>query len=71
MIRGNIIIKPDFAECINDFGMLRFEDEYAVSASSQWKPAANAEQEALTKRTLRERSRCIWLPFSERDGYTS
>ena len=48
MIPGYIIIKPDFPECIDDFGMLWFEDEYTVSAASQWILAANAA-EALAK----------------------
>ena len=42
MIPGYINIKPNFSECIDDFGMLWFEDEYAVSAASQWILAANA-----------------------------
>ena len=48
MIPGYIVIKPDFPECIDDFGFLWFEDEYTVGAASQWILAATAA-EALTK----------------------
>ena len=42
MIPGYIIIKPDFPECIDDFGMLWFEDEYTISATASWVLEANA-----------------------------
>jgi len=42
MIPGYIVIKPDFPECIDDFGFLWFEDEYTISAASSWILAANA-----------------------------
>jgi hypothetical protein len=42
MIPGYIVIKPDFPECITDFGMLWFEDETTVSAASSWILEANA-----------------------------
>jgi hypothetical protein len=48
MIPGYIVIKPDFPECIDDFGMLWFEDEYTVGVASQWILAATAA-DALTK----------------------
>ncbi len=48
MIPGYIIIKPDFPECIDDFGFLWFEDEYTISAAGEWILAANAA-DALVK----------------------
>ena len=42
MIPGYVVIKPDFPECITDFGMLWFEDETTVSAASSWVLVANA-----------------------------
>ncbi|HEY2861527.1 MAG TPA: glycoside hydrolase family 9 protein [Terracidiphilus sp.] len=48
MIPGYIVIKPDFPECIDDFGMLWFEDEYTISATSAWVLEANAA-DALVK----------------------
>jgi len=42
MIPGYIIIKPDFPECIDDFGFLWFEDEYVIDVASRWILAANA-----------------------------
>ena len=42
MIPGYIVIKPDFPECIDDFGFLWFEDEYTVSVTSDWILLANA-----------------------------
>lgn len=44
MIPGYIVIKPDFPECITDFGMLWYEDETTVSAASSWVLAANAAE---------------------------
>jgi endoglucanase len=44
MIPGYIIIKPDFPECITDFGMLWFEDETTISAASSWVLEANAAE---------------------------
>jgi endoglucanase len=54
MIPGYVVIKPDFPECITDFGFLWFEDEYTVSAAGAWVLEANAanaivEQEAQRK----------------------
>ncbi|HTX76119.1 MAG TPA: glycoside hydrolase family 9 protein [Terracidiphilus sp.] len=48
MIPGYIVIKPDFPECIDDWGMLWFEDEYTISTTASWILEANAA-DALTK----------------------
>ena len=48
VIPGYIIIKPDFPECIEDFGFLWFEDEYVINVASDWILAANAA-DALAK----------------------
>jgi Glycosyl hydrolase family 9. len=48
VIPGYIVIKPDFPECIDDFGFLWFEDEAVVAGSASWVVAGNAA-EALTK----------------------
>jgi hypothetical protein len=48
VIPGYIIIKPDFPECIDDFGFLWFEDEAVVSGSASWVVAGNAA-DAITK----------------------
>lgn len=48
VIPGYIVIKPDFPECITNFGMLWFEDETTVSDASAWILEANAA-EALVK----------------------
>jgi len=42
MIPGYIVIKPDFPECITNFGFLWFEDEYTVDAAATWVLEANA-----------------------------
>lgn len=42
MIPGYIVIKPDFPECITDFGFLWYEDEYTVDAAATWVLEANA-----------------------------
>jgi endoglucanase len=42
VIPGYVVIKPDFPECIDDFGMLWFEDEYVISVAGSWVLAANA-----------------------------
>jgi hypothetical protein len=42
VIPGYVIIKPDFPECIDDFGFLWFEDEYVIDVASNWVLAANA-----------------------------
>jgi len=48
VIPGYVIIKPDFPECIDDFGFLWFEDEAVVAGSANWVVAGNAA-DALTK----------------------
>jgi endoglucanase len=48
VIPGYIIIKPDFPECIDDFGFLWFEDEAVVAGSASWVVPGNAA-DALTK----------------------
>ena len=48
LIPGYIIIKPDFPECIDDFGFLWFEDEAVVAGSASWVVAGNAA-DALVK----------------------
>jgi hypothetical protein len=48
VIPGYIIIKPDFPECIDDFGFLWFEHEAVVAGSASWVVAGNAA-DALTK----------------------
>jgi len=48
VIPGYIIIKPDFPECIDDFGFLWFEDEAVVAGSASWVVAGNAA-DALTQ----------------------
>ncbi len=48
VIPGYIIIKPDFPECIDDFGFLWFESEYVINVASDWVLAANAA-DALVK----------------------
>jgi hypothetical protein len=42
VIPGYIIIKPDFPECIDDFGFLWCEDEAVVAGSASWVVAGNA-----------------------------
>lgn len=48
VIPGYIVIKPDFPECIDDFGFLWFEDEAVVAGSASWVVAGNAA-EAIVK----------------------
>ena len=48
VIPGYIIIKPDFPECIDNFGFLWFEDEAVVAGSASWVVAGNAA-EAIIK----------------------
>jgi endoglucanase len=44
VVPGYIIIKPDFPECIDDFGFLWFEDEAVVAGSASWVVAGNAAE---------------------------
>ena len=48
MVPGYVVIKPDFPECITNFGFLWFEDEYTVDAAATWVMEANAA-DALVK----------------------
>ena len=48
VIPGYIVIKPDFPECIDDFGFLWFEDEAVVAGSASWVVAGNAA-DAISK----------------------
>jgi endoglucanase len=50
VIPGYVIIKPDFPECIDDFGFLWFEHEAVVAGSASWVVAGNAAA-ALTGQT--------------------
>lgn len=50
VIPGYVVIKPDFPECIDDFGFLWFEDEAVVAESANWVLAGNAA-DAITKET--------------------
>ncbi|MBV8629358.1 MAG: glycoside hydrolase family 9 protein [Silvibacterium sp.] len=52
VIPGYIIIKPDFPECIDDFGFLWFEDEAVVAGSASWVVAGNAA-DAIVKESNR------------------
>jgi len=56
MIPGYVVIKPDFPECITDFGMLWFEDETTVSAASSWVLEANAAEALVTEKEATERT---------------
>ena len=49
VIPGYIIIKPDFPECIDDFGFLWFEDEAVVAGSANWVVAGNAAEAIVTE----------------------
>jgi endoglucanase len=49
VIPGYIIIKPDFPECIDDFGFLWFEDEAVVAGSASWIVAGNAANAIITE----------------------
>jgi len=44
VIPGYIVIKPDFPECIDNFGFLWFEDEAVVAGSASWVVAGNAAE---------------------------
>ena len=48
MVPGYVVIKPDFPECITNFGFLWFEDEYTVDAAATWIMEANTA-EAIVK----------------------
>ncbi len=50
VIPGYIIIKPDFPECIDDFGFLWFEHEAVIGTSATWIVAANAADAIVRKK---------------------
>ena len=50
VIPGYIIIKPDFPECIDDFGFLWFEHEAVVAGSASWVVAGNAADAIVKER---------------------
>ncbi|MDX2151429.1 MAG: glycoside hydrolase family 9 protein [Bryobacteraceae bacterium] len=50
VIPGYIIIRPDFPECIEDFGFLWFEHEAVVAGSASWIVAANAADAIVRER---------------------
>jgi len=56
MIPGYIVIKPDFPECITDFGMLWYEDETTVSAASSWVLEANAAAAVVSEKAAADRT---------------
>ena len=62
MIPGYIVIKPNFPECIDDFGFLWFEDEY-IDVAARWILAANAANALAEYETRRGRNRRAGLPF--------
>jgi hypothetical protein len=49
VIPGYTIIKPDFPECIDDFGFLWFEDEAVVAGSASWVVAGNAAEAIINE----------------------
>jgi endoglucanase len=49
VIPGYIIIKPDFPECIDNFGFLWFEDEAVVAGSASWVVAGNAAEAIINE----------------------
>ncbi len=57
MIPGYIVIKPDFPECIANFGFLWFEDENTISAASSWIVEANAAEALVRQSSARRPSR--------------
>jgi len=53
VIPGYIVIKPDFPECIDDFGFLWFEDEAVVAGSASWVVAGNAAEALVQQSSTR------------------
>lgn len=51
VIRDYVVIKPDFPECIDDFGFLWFEDEYVIGVAGKWILAAHATDAGPSRRT--------------------
>ena len=56
MIPGYVVIKPDFPECITNFGLLWFEDETTISAASSWVLEANAAAAIVQQETAADRA---------------
>ena len=50
MVPGYVVIKPDFPESVDDFGMLWFEHETTIGAATDWILAAQAAA-AIAKET--------------------
>jgi len=50
VIPGYIVIKPDFPECIDDFGFLWFEHEAVVAGAASWVVAGNAADAIIRER---------------------
>ena len=48
VIRGYIIVKPNYPVCIDDLGFLWFENEAVVAGSASWGVGGNAA-EAIVK----------------------
>jgi hypothetical protein len=42
VIPGYVVIRPDFPECIDEFGFLWFEHEAVIGESATWVLAGNA-----------------------------
>ncbi len=55
MIPGYVVIKPDFPECMSDFGMLWFEHETTVSAASSWVLEANAAEAIVHEKSIQKK----------------
>jgi hypothetical protein len=49
VIPGYVVIKPDFPECIEDFGFLWFEHEAVIGDSAAWVIAGNAADAIVRK----------------------
>ncbi len=56
MVPGYVVLKPDFADSIPEFGMLWFEDETTVSAASSWVLEANAAAALVQEETAAEKA---------------
>jgi len=66
VIPGYVVIKPDFPECIDDFGFLWFEDEYVIGVAGSWVLAANAADAIVRQQEGRSGcGSCVFFPFRE------
>jgi hypothetical protein len=71
VIPGYIIIKPDFPECIDDFGFLWFEDEAVVAGSANWVVAGNAADAIIKVGPPARHRNCRslgWILWSAKPG---